>query len=272
MRALACTLLLIVSMNVKVVIAQSVPKSKSTEATTAKAGSGLQEGERLQYKVKWKGLAAAKLQMEVQPISTAPDAYQLVMKVDTVGLVRDLMPWSDKLVAIVDKTTLLPPPTTNQATQDASSFFNYANTNLTNTVVLPTIQTPVAASATIVSPSLALTTVSQDLVALFWWLRRLTLKPEIQETITVFSPASKQNIELQVTRGQQAMVDTWRGKIAAQELVIKLREKQAFTDNYHIRFWVSKDAQRLPLLVTADPPFGRVQIELMARNDDEEEE
>jgi Protein of unknown function (DUF3108) len=260
MRALICALLLLLS-NV-VTPAQS----------TILRDSLLQEGERLQYKVKWKGLAAAKLQMEVQPAEIALDAYQLVMKVDTIGLVRDLMPWSDKLVTIVDKKTLLPQSTTISERQDASKFFNYPTATLTNTVVLPTVQSPTMASATIVSPSLALTTVSQDLVALFWWLRRLTLQPEIQETVTVFSPASKQTIELYVTRGQQATIDTWRGKVMAQELVIKLREKQTFTDNYHIRFWVSKDAQRLPLLITADPPFGRLQIELTAQTQDVETE
>jgi hypothetical protein len=67
--------------------------------------------------------------------------------------------------------------------------------------------------------------------------------------------------------GKREEVTTAAGnKYQAVELIIKLqdqKDQKQTTDKYAIRMWVTDDAQRLPILVTAQPPFGKVRMELM---------
>src|SRR5947199_985359 len=86
------------------------PVVKESRTETKEVRAALQPGEQLTYSVKWNDVIAAKVIMSTEQTSDEKrgDAYRLDVKVNTVGMVKDIIQVRDRFSAFIDPKTLLP--------------------------------------------------------------------------------------------------------------------------------------------------------------------
>lgn len=219
---------------------------------TKKAGSIIQIGEKLDYLVKWNGLTAAKMSLQTDKITKDKKTlYKLDLKLATVGIARDIFQMNNSYTAFVDTATELPQVVERdllQGTKSEQSTLVYDQEKHT---------------VTFANDKISILPNTHDLSSILWAIRSASLKPT-GEKIAIFNSTDKKTIFSQIEVGKQEEVSLAKGVFSARQLIVKLEDQEKnFSDKYSIRVWVTDDERRVPLLITAQPSFGKIKIELL---------
>ncbi|MBI4854258.1 MAG: DUF3108 domain-containing protein [Acidobacteria bacterium] len=232
----------------------------SSIVETKKIGSIIQIGEKLNYTIKWNGLTAAKMSLETNQVTKDKKAlYKLDLKLATVGLARDLFQMNNNYTAFVDTKTHLPEIVERNLLQGTKSDQSTLVYNQEKHTVTIANEKPLA-----ILPN------THDLSSILWAIRSASLKPE-GEKITIFNSTDKRTFFAQIELGKKEETTLAKASSFARELIVKLEDKEKIiSDKYAIRVWVTDDERRIPILITAQPSFGKIKIELLNSESEEE--
>ncbi|MFY9226232.1 MAG: DUF3108 domain-containing protein [Blastocatellia bacterium] len=221
--------------------------------------SAVHIGEKLNYAIKWNNLLAAKMSLQTEKATKENKPfYRLELKLATVGLARDLFELNNHYTAFVDTKTNLPTVVERQLQQGTKPEQSVLIYDQEKHTVKVANEKPI----TIVPKT-------HDLSSILWAIRTASLNPE-GERIALFNASDKKTSFIEVALGNVAEINSPSGKTTARELIVRLEDQEkVISDKYSIRIWVSEDKQRIPLLITATPSFGKVTIELL-KSDEEE--
>ena len=210
-------------------------------------------GERLQYRVSWANfVAAGELMLECQEVSEPgkPRLYRFGVRARSVDWVRTLfLNVNDSYEASVDAETLLPVQAEarlehgNKLEQSSIRFDHQSRVaRLSNGQIRPLApNTYDAATLMFILRTLELTTGKTQVVRLLNKETVYTLRAETERTESVRVGQK----DYQVTR-----------------VAIKQLENDIAQDTLRMRLYLTSDSRRVPVLMTAEPAWGTVRIEL----------
>ena len=79
-------------------------------------------------------------------------------------------------------------------------------------------------------------------------------------TFTLLEDNDLHTVRAEPEAGEKVLIRTT--EYAAFRIAIKLIEGQDSNDLYKVRLYLSNDSRRLPVLLTAEPPWGQIRVEL----------
>lgn len=230
-----------------------VPEKPGPLSLVTASGGMLTVGERLTFNVSWASfVTAARLELEVMDRGAffGQEGYQLRTRVETVGYARSLLADVDnQYSAYVDAKTLLPYRLENSTRQGSRKSEEL--------VVFDQQRNSVRysdGSELTVPPRIA------DLSSMLYALRFRELK---SGTIHKFSVLFGKTIsEVEAVARPSERVNTQVGAYDAIRVDFNVKSTAAGANKLRVRAWFSNDAQRMPVLITAQSPFGELRAEL----------
>jgi hypothetical protein len=230
---------------------QPLARTNIKEAANSPA---FKPGERLNYTVKWNDMIAARVVMAADQAQDKQrgNAYKVEIKVDTVGVVKDIIQVSDQFIAFLDPKTHLPFRAERNILEGPKNEKGLTVFDQEKHLATVADEKPVA-----IAPE------THDIASIFWAIRKIDLKSSANEKIQGFNSGEKKMFVTFVEVGKREELTTAAGKFETVQLIIKLQDQKQPSDKYSIRMWITDDAQRLPVLITAQPPFGKVRMELV---------
>lgn len=229
------------------------PATPKTEKAAALASEGMPfvAGERLVYNVTWSRFAsAARLETEVVERGAffGQEGYQLRTKVETAGDVKAIFfEMYNQYTTYASPRSLLPYRLENTIRQgvnqmDETIFFDQAHreARFNDDSTLP------------LSPN------TYDFTSLLYAVRQQPLAEGWKQSFSVLY--GKQPLEIEVEVKKREAVISQLGRYNAVRVDFTPKEKQF--SKFRARVWFSDDAQRLPIAISAQLPFGEVRAEL----------
>ncbi len=210
-------------------------------------------GEELKYEASWANFVLAgdmKLQVKERRVFHGIEGYHLLLQAQSVGIVRALLyDLNEVYESYVSAGTLLP--------FHAENYWEHGSQRERISVKFD--QNRGTARLTGSSP-FKIPPQTHDLVSLLHAIRRMDLAPGAARTFSLL-----ENKELYTVRAEPEATDRISLRTATYETVrIALRQVEAgrIKDPYKLRLYLSRDLRRLPVLVTAEPNWGRIRVEL----------
>jgi len=210
-------------------------------------------GERLSYDVSWADfIVAAELtiQTDSRRVFDGTDAYHVTAEAKTVGLVSGLaLKVLDVYESFINASTLQP--------FRAEKRSRHGKKQTQSSVTLDQEKHTAQLEG---SRSLEIPEETYDLAGLLFAIRGMDLTMGKVRTLTVFEDEKLYTIKLQPEAREK--VTTPAGsfdtiKIATSR--VKGRENDKL---FNLRIYITNDARRLPVLITAEPSWGAVRVEL----------
>ncbi len=232
------------------------PRPAGGNSSDASAGSAAGEGapfvvgERLAYNVSWSTFStAARIEMEVadRGLFFGHESYQIRARVETLGEIRSLFGEIDhQYNSYVNLKTALPHRLVTSVRQGQAQLEQ-----------ITLFDQPKKQATFSDETTAALPGDTFDLASLVYGLR-LRGVAEGQH-LTLAALYGKELIPVEAEVKGRERIQTQAGTYTA--LCVKLTPKGKLS-KYRVRVWLSDDAQRLPVLVTAKLPFGEPRAEL----------
>lgn len=227
------------------------PNVSTAAAPLAFAALPFAAGETLAYDVTWNNNAtAATMVLSVgKPGSYfGEQGLPLSADIETIGLVRLMFAMNIDYKSYSDPKTMLPfradqDSTINGKTTRSTMLFDRSK----NVVVAGGAPTPVGAE-------------TGDPLSLFYRLRAMPLK--VGDSVTLDGFDGKRRIQLKATVEAREQIRTASGQQSALRVAFLPIKDGATTDQDRIRIWYTDDTARVPVLVTAEPEFGAIRMEL----------
>jgi len=238
-------------------LSQSHPLKADKPPATVAARNPLAAGERLVYDVSWADfIVAAELTIETDPRRNfdGVDAYHVTATAKTVGLVSGLaLKVNDVYDSYINASTLQP--------FRAEKRSRHGKKQTQSSVVLD--QTKRVAQLPN-GKTLELPDDTYDLAGLLFAIRGMDLTIGKSRTLTLIEDDKLYTIKVQ-PEGKEK-VTTRAGSYEVIRIgtsMVKGRENDKL---YNLKIFVSNDARRMPVLITAEPSWGSVRVELTSTN------
>lgn len=230
---------------------KSGAQSSALKPATA-AAMPLVVGEKLNYEVSWADfLVAGELTLETKERRDFDgiDGFHVVAQAQSVGLVRAAAyKVNDVYESFVDANTLLPFRAQKQTRHGKKTEQETVNINQSDrTAKFSNGQT------------LTLHSAAYDLAGLLVAIRTLDFRSNKPKAFTLVDDGKLYDLEVAVDGRQK--ITTRAGSFDAVRLATKAVGRTQ-TDPYKLRIFVSDDSRRLPVLITAEPRWGGVRVEL----------
>ncbi len=229
----------------------ATPKAEKTTPVTMSEGTAFAAGERLAYNVTWsRFVTAARLETEVVERGAffGQEGYQLRTKLETTGDVKTIFfELYNQYTSYASLKSLLPYRSENTIRQgvkqnDETIIFDQAHRearfNDESTLPLPAN--------------------TYDFVSLLYALRQQPLAEGWKQSFSVLY--GKQLLEIEAEVKKREAITSQAGRYNAVRVDFTPKEKQF--NKYRARVWFSDDTQHLPIVLTAQLPFGEVRAEL----------
>jgi len=228
----------------------SLPKD---ETRTVTRSVPWKSGERLQYRVSWANfIAAGELTLDCQEVSEPgkPRLYRLGVKTRSVDWVRTLiLNVNDSYEASVDAETLLP--------IQAEARLEHGNT-LEKTSIRFDHQNRVVRLSNGHTQPLAPNT--YDAATLMFILRSLELSSGKTQVVRLLDNETVRTLRADAERIESVRVGQKDYQVT--RIAIKQVEKGTAQDALKIRLYLTSDPRRMPVLMTAEPAWGTIRVEL----------
>ena len=209
-------------------------------------------GERLVYDVSWADfIVAAEFTIETDQRRSfdGVDGYHVTAQAKTVGLVNGLFKVNDIYESFIDSATLKP----FRAEKRSRHGKNQTQSSVTIDQVKRTAQ--LGEGRTLEIPE-----DTYDLAALIFAIRGMDLTLGKTRSMTVFEDGKLYTINLKPEAREK--VTTRAGSYETVKIAtsrIKGRENDKL---YNLSIYITADAARMPVLITAEPSWGSVRVEL----------
>jgi len=210
-------------------------------------------GEKLSYVASWSNfVAAGRLSMETQEASDKSN-LRFIADFNPIGLVKSLYNVSHHYDSTVERTTLLPnqfiartKEQTRSGPEEKESEVKFDQSKHV---------------AKVDNKSITIAPQTYDYVSLLYAMRKLDLKDGKTYTLMGFDGKNNFTTEIEVLGRESVNV----GEDSRKAIKVALRygkAKEKPSDEYEVRIWFSDDVAHVPLVITANPPFGLVKAEL----------
>lgn len=224
--------------------------AEGTGASASAEGAPFVVGERLAFNVSWSTFpSAARIEMEVadRGLFFGHESYQIRAKVETLGEIRSLFGEIDhQYNSYVNLKTALPHRLVTSIRQGQAQVEQ-----------ITIFDQPRKQATFSDESSLSLPGETYDIASLIYGLRLRGVSEGQRMTLTALY--GKELIEVDAEVKGRERIQTQAGTYST--LCVKLTPKGKLS-KYKARVWLSDDAQRLPVLVTAKLSFGEPRVEL----------
>ncbi len=247
--------LAVIVLSFPVSLSQNHPGKSDRSEATATASSmrnPFTAGESLSYDVSWADfIVAAELTIQTDQRRTFDgiDGYHVTVEARTVGLVNRLFKVHDVYESFINAATLQP--------FRAEKRSQHRKEQTRSSV---TIDQDKRAAQVEGGRSLEIPEHTYDLAALIFAIRGMDLTMGQTRTMTVLEDEKLYTIKLQPEAREK--VTTRAGSYETIRIAttrVKGRENDKL---YDLRIFITDDARRLPVLITAEPSWGAVRVEL----------
>ncbi|MFY9557793.1 MAG: DUF3108 domain-containing protein [Blastocatellia bacterium] len=257
---MSSNLLLRRSLVVLAVFVLSIPTSlsqtrdvKSDVATTASARNPFIAGERLSYDVSWADfIVAGELTIETENRRTFDDidGYHVTAQARSVGLVSGLaLKVHDVYDSFVNAATLQP------FRAEKRSRHGKKETQSSVTIDHERRTARIGGGRTLEIPA-----DTYDLAGLIFAIRGMDLTPGRAKTFTLLEDDKLYTLKVQ-PEGRER-VTTRAGSYETVWVATSMVKGRENDKLYNLRIYITNDARRLPVLITAQPSWGSVRAEL----------
>jgi hypothetical protein len=215
--------------------------------------SPISTGEKLNYVASWSNfLTAGRLTLSVQE---SPDKKSILLHADaeTVGLVKAIYALSNHYDSTLEKSTLLP------------NLFSIRSKDLSKPTAADKLSEVRFDQAKHVAKtgeeSISIAPQTYDLISILYAIRMLDLKQGKKYPLAGFDGKNKFSLEAESLGAESVDVGGEPNK-AIKVSVRYGKDGETPDDENEIRIWFSADPKHTPLLITANPPFGLIKVEL----------
>jgi hypothetical protein len=209
-------------------------------------------GEKFSYEVSWADfLVAGELTIETRDrrLIDGVDAFHVVAQAESVGLVRlTALKVNDVYESFLNARTLEPFRAEKQVRHGKK-----------REQASVTIDQKGKSARLSSGETLQLKAPTYDLAGLLVALRTLDFKSNRPKMFTLLDDGKLYDLQVEVEGREK--VNTRAGSYDCVRLVTKAIGRTK-SDPYRLRVFISEDARRLPVMITAEPPWGSVRVEL----------
>jgi hypothetical protein len=227
--------------------------NRNSDLGASKVETPLAVGERLTYDVSWADfVVAGELTLETKERREfdGVDGYHVTAQAQSVGLVSAVVyKVNDLYEAFIDATTLQP----FRAVKSSRHGKKREQSSMTldqqgRTARLNDGRTlPIPAN-------------TYDLASLFYAVRAMDLTPGKPRTFTLIEDGKLYDIKAEAEGRETISVRGTRYDVV--RISTKAVRSGATRDPYQLKFYVTNDARRLVVMMTAEPSWGQVRMEL----------
>jgi hypothetical protein len=238
----------------------SGPQTRSGAATPPQRAAGVpfKAGERLTYDVSWSNYLTAgeaTLAVREQRPTGSSSAYYIVAEAKTVGLVASLYTVYYKADTLLDASSLLP---------IKGTVYSQEGRRTRNKITTFDRKAQRAAyemrTATVMTKDLWVPRDAQDAVSAIFVLRTLALAPGSKHTMTICD--NSQLYRVVATVEGRETIKTGLGPRQALRIRPAIFNEKGEPQGRSLSLWLSDDAARIPLKMTADLPVGSFNLVL----------
>ncbi|HWP41933.1 MAG TPA: DUF3108 domain-containing protein [Blastocatellia bacterium] len=245
----------LISLTVPAGAARAVGAAAGPVATDKKTKAELPfvVGERLSYEVSWSSfVVAGELTLETKERRSynGIDGFHVTAQAQSVGIVS-LMGYkvNDTYDSFLDAKTIKP--------FRAERRIRHGNKRDQSTVELDQERGTARLSD---GRSIEIPEETYDLAGLLYAVRAMDLTIGKGRTVTLLEDDKLYTI--QVVPEAREKVYTRAGEYNAIRISTKSMDRRGARDPYKLKFYLTADARRLPVLITAEPTWGQVRVEL----------
>jgi hypothetical protein len=209
-------------------------------------------GERLSYDVSWADfIVAAEFTIETDQRRSFDgiDGYHVTAQARTVGLVNGLFKVNDIYESFIDSATLKP----FRAEKRSRHGKNQTQSSVT-------IDQGKRSAQLGEGRTLEINEDTYDLASLIFAIRGMDLTIGKTRTLTVFEDGKLYTINLQPEAREK--VTTRAGSYDTVKIATSRSKGRENDKLYNLRIYITADAARLPVMITAEPSWGSVRVEL----------
>jgi len=247
--------LAVVALSVQAPLAQSPPDKSDRSNSAASASSPRNPfiaGERLSYDVSWADfIVAAEFTIETDQRRTFDgiDGYHVTAQARTVGLVNGLFKVNDVYESFINAATLQP--------FRAEKRSQHRKTQTQSSVTMDQAKRTAQLDE---GRTLEIPEDTYDLAALIFAIRGMDLTIGKTRTLTALEDDKLYTIKLQPEAREK--VTTPAGSYDTVKIATSRMKGRENDKLYNLRIYITNDARRLPVLITAEPSWGSVRVEL----------
>lgn len=230
-----------------------VKSDRSDAATRSAPRNPFLAGERLSYDVSWADfIVAGELTIQTDDRRTfdGVDGYHVTAQARTVGLVSGLaLKVLDVYDSFINPTTLQP--------FRAEKRMRHGKKQAQSSVIIDQEHRTarLAGGRTLEIPS-----DTYDLAGLIFAIRGMDLTVGKARTMTVIEDEKLYTIKVQPEAREK--VTTRAGSYDTVKIATSMMKGRENDKLYNLRIYITNDARRLPVLITAEPSWGSVRVEL----------
>src|SRR5262249_15369058 len=210
-------------------------------------------GEQINYDVSWSNFIVAgelTLQTKERNQFDGREAFHVTAQAQSVGIVKALnYRLNDQYVSIVHASSLMP-FRGNKISHHGkklvqSSFVIDQNGHTATLADGKSIEVPKD---------------TYDMASVLFAIRGLSQQPGSSKTLNVIEDGKVYTIRREAEAREK--VYTRAANYDAFRIAVKMIENGKLSDAHKIRIYLTRDQQRLPVLITAEPPWGQIRIEM----------
>ena len=231
---------------------RSVEPDEPTRTAASSSASVFAVGERLTYDVSWRDfIVAGELTLEVKERTSVGgrDSYHVTAVAESVGLGALVYKVNDRYDSFIDAATLKPFRAEKHSRRGKKSKTTAVIMDQQGRVAQLTDGRPIDIPAD-----------THDLAGLMYAIRTIDLRPGASHAFTLLEDEKLYSILVEPERREK--VQTRAGTFEAVKVSVRVVENGKSNDKARLRLYVTNDARRWPVLLTADPKWGEVHVEL----------
>jgi hypothetical protein len=231
---------------------------KTTQDRTApdKAAAPFVVGEQINYDISWSNFIVAgelTLQTKERAQFYGRDAYHVTAEAQSVGIVKALnYRLNDQYESFVDSSSLAP-FRGNKISHHGKKLVQ------SSFAIDPGGHTARLADG----KSIEVPRDTYDMASVLFAIRGMSQTPGSSKTLNVIEDGKVYTIKVEPETREKAY--TRAATYDAFRIAVKLIEDGKPTDAHKIRIYLTRDRQRLPVLITAEPPWGQIRIEMTGK-------
>ncbi len=230
-----------------------VKSERSIAASASTARNPFMAGERLSYDVSWADFLIAgelTIQTDERRNFDGIDGYHVTAQAKTVGLVSGLaLKVNDVYESFINASTLQPFRAEKRMRHGKKQAQSSVTIDQQHRVAL------VTGGGTLEIPP-----DTYDLAGLIFAMRGMDLTPGKARTFTVIEDDKLYTITVRPEAKEK--ITTRAGSYETVRLATSMIKGRENDKLYNLRMYITNDSRRLPVLITADPPWGSVRVEL----------
>jgi hypothetical protein len=228
-------------------------KVSTDKSTTEKAAAPFVVGEQINYDISWSNFIVAgelTLQTKERAKFDGRDAFHVSAQAQSVGIVKALNHrLNDQYESFVDTSSLLP--------FRGSKVSHHGKKVVQSSFVMdPSGHTARLADGT----SIDVPRDTYDMASVLFAIRGISQLPGSSKTLNIIEDGKLYTIRVEPEAKEK--IYTRVGTYDAFRVAIKMIEAGKPTDAHRIRIYLTRDQERLPVLITAEPPWGQIRIEM----------